>query len=317
MSSSKKFKSDKRANAVATTSSANDWHQSTAEFDTPKPTATLEGQQYMHFGSSKFIYVKQNNRQEVAFTFGDFTFNNESGAWITNDKVELNLTQFCILAGHILTGAGDRKAGQSEAAAQFHLTNKMYFSWSTFNSIVSCSIRYWKDQADGQKQATRNGISLGMSSYCGLKELLISMLPFRLLVPFGLSFQQKDGLKYEHLREYVRVKMFAIVEETKLQECFACQTLQSDAPHDCKVPTVLQHWLDAENRLVGQRYVEGLLLLKNQTNPKAVTELDVKAYLRKHRMELHGKSDWLEDEPNPASPSAATGAAVGDKQQNK
>lgn len=302
--SAKKFKADKRS--VAASSSSNErqqhppcdapWRKQQEQYESepgPMPKETFDGQTYMHFGNKKFIFVKLNNIKEPMFVFGEFAWDEDSETWIATEKVDLNLTQFNVLTGHILTGDADRKPGQTEASTQYHLTNKLYFSWSTHNSIVSCAIRYWKDGADGQKTAMRKGISLGISSYTALKELLISMEPHRNAAAFGLVFLAKKGLQYENLKDYVRQKLFSIMEETKTQECFACQTGQSDAQHDCKTPSVLANWLDAENKLVGQRYVEGLLLLKNQTTLADVMQLKVSEYLQQHRLDLHGKKEWI------------------------
>ena len=100
------------------------------------------------------------------------------------------------------------------------------------------------------------------------------------------------------------------MEEARLGNCFACQTQQADAPHDCKTPATLDNWMDAENRLVGQRFVEGLLLLKNQTNPTDVLQVEVAAYVKQHRQELHGKTEWVQVEPEKVPDVAKQAAAV-------
>ena len=241
-------------------------------------------------GYDRFLSVRLNTSQKdstwLYYILGEWKLA-PTGGWQMTDKIlRISASQFCRLAGLIMSGKGDLAPG-SEERAMYHLGNGLYFNWGHYNRSHLATVRAFQLGASGDLTPTKRGISFGVRCFDTIKKLLMDGKIFEEMAKLKPGFA-KDGLDYPNLKPAVHNMLMDQVEKVRGNLCTPCQDPDSSDLHSCKLATVKNpptedEWKLAEDEVIKAKGVEAFLLLNDRVAPDQFLKLNVVEFFQKHR----------------------------------
>ena len=208
-------------------------------------------------GYDRFLSVRLNSSQKdstwLYYILGEWKLS-ASGGWQMTDKIlRISASQFCRLAGLIMSGKGDLIPG-SEERPMYHLGNGLYFNWSQYNRSNLATVRAFQLGASGDLMPTKRGISFGQRCFDTIKKLLMDGKIFEEMAKLKPGFP-KDALDYANVKPAVHNMLMDQVDKQRGNVCVPCQAPDSVDTHSCKlatakVPPIDEEWKLAEEEVV-------------------------------------------------------------------
>jgi Transcriptional Coactivator p15 (PC4) len=214
------------------------------------------------------------------------------GGWVMSEKVlRLSASQFCRLAGLIMSGNGDLVEEGTGERAMFHLGNGMYFNWGRFNRSNLATVRNFYLNASGDLMPGKQGISFGQRCYDTIKKLLMDGQIFLEIAKLKPG-NPKDGLDFYKVKPAVHDLLMSQVDKQRANICVPCQAPESTEPHTCKLattktPPTNEEWKAAEEAVIKSKGIEAFLLCHDRVAPEQFVKLNIVEFLEKNREVLH------------------------------
>jgi hypothetical protein len=209
------------------------------------------------------------------------------GEWVMSDKVlRISASQFCRLAGLIMSGKGDLVDGPEERP-MFHLGNGLYFNWGHYNRSNVATVRYFHGNAFGDRMPGKQGISFGQRCYATIKKLLMDGQIFLEMAKLKPGYPM-DGLDFSEVKPAVHDLLMDQIDKQRANICIPCQAPESTNLHTCKLaltktPPTDEEWKVAEQAVVKSKGVEAFLLCRDRVAPEQFVKLNIVEFLEKNR----------------------------------
>lgn len=186
----------------------------------------------------KFCCLRLTDDRELEAVIGDFTCDPPgSGKWEPGTKhVVLNKEQLLRLVGLIFnnftTSCRDPKIEGSgeKLSSMYNLGKEVYFVWCAYNDTALANIRQYFRRANGDMQATSQGVSLTPKAYDSFRSGIMD-ITLMLEAEKVLSFRQTpcSPLPKPNLEELITGLPFVMFKQwlSNLEEkCDKCQQLR-------------------------------------------------------------------------------------------
>ncbi|GAV09638.1 hypothetical protein RvY_19142 [Ramazzottius varieornatus] len=285
------------------------------KFPTGKPAFLYQGFPVMKFGYDKFCCRRLTDENELEAVIGDFTCDPPgSGKWEPGAKhVVLNKEQLLRLVGLIFnnftTNCRDAKVADTGAklSSMYNLGKEVHFVWCAYNDTAMANVRQYFRRADGDMQATSQGVSLTPKAYDSFRTGIMD-LTLMIKAEKVLSFRTGPipPLPKPNLEELIMGLPFVMFKQwlSRLEEkCDKCQQLRlvfkeplrRDAAHTChwgRTELTLDQCMKAEifRELLHSKRVFGMLLLLkpygDASNFDNLLQFPIQDFLLTHKADL-------------------------------
>ncbi|XP_055339250.1 uncharacterized protein LOC129588869 [Paramacrobiotus metropolitanus] len=247
---------------------------------------THEGANVYKIGFEKCVYARFQDGVS-AIVIGEWKKQSDDTYRRTLEKsITVKKPGFMRLCALIMSGKGDLdKISQCSSGTDGKLTplyaleNGLYFGWGRYNRVNTATVRRYTLGNNGDLIPTKAGVTFGLKTYDGLKELVVDMTLLKELLTVDeanhVTKTLKSALAYDKLKEEVAEEFTELIHQMRGRNAkMVCGSASDD------------EWAAAEKAILESRYVEAVLLEADQVDVGQVIGLDVKGYLELNALEF-------------------------------
>ncbi|XP_055345386.1 uncharacterized protein LOC129593199 [Paramacrobiotus metropolitanus] len=251
----------------------------------PRHAFSHEGSNVYKIGFEKYVYARFQDGVS-AIVIGEWKKQSDDTYRRTLEKsITVKKPGFLRLCALMMSGKADLDKNSQNCGTDGKLTplyaleSGLYFGWGRYNRVNTATVRRYTFGQNGDLIPTKAGVTFGLKTYDGLKELVMDMTLLKELLGVdeanNVPKTLKSALAYDKLKEEVAEEFTELIHQMRGRNGkVSCGSASDD------------EWAAAEKAIVESRYVEAVLLEADQVDLGQVVGLDVKGYLELNALEF-------------------------------